>query len=128
MNDTPQIPGVYLGFFANDTCIYVTDRKESYVLRKMQRGLTAIETWYEHWNIKINKDKTQTIYFSHRFRLNASQVGFRARHSTTLHYIWLTDHITLNFNLLQFYYSFSATINQLKSFETFLYFMLKAND
>jgi hypothetical protein len=44
INDTPQIPGVYLGFFADDTCIYATDRKEGYVFRKMQRVLSAVET------------------------------------------------------------------------------------
>jgi retron-type reverse transcriptase len=45
INDTPQTPGVYLGLFADDTCIYATDRKEGYVLRKFQRGLSAIQTW-----------------------------------------------------------------------------------
>jgi hypothetical protein len=30
--------------------------------------------------------------------LNASQFGFRARHSTTLHCMRLADHVTLNFN------------------------------
>jgi hypothetical protein len=34
--DTPQTPGVYLGLFADDTCMYVTGRKEGYVLRKLQ--------------------------------------------------------------------------------------------
>jgi hypothetical protein len=63
--DTPQTPDVYLGLFADETCIYATDCKESYVLRKLQRGLSAIETWCERWNIKINEDKTQAIYFSH---------------------------------------------------------------
>jgi hypothetical protein len=28
VNDTPQTPGVCLGFFADDTCIYATDGKE----------------------------------------------------------------------------------------------------
>jgi retron-type reverse transcriptase len=62
INDTPRTPDVYLGLFADDTCIYATDRKEGYVLRKLQRGLSAIETWCERWNIKINEDKTQAIY------------------------------------------------------------------
>jgi hypothetical protein len=38
------------------------------VLRKLQRGLSATETWREHWNIKINEDEIQVICFSHRFR------------------------------------------------------------
>jgi hypothetical protein len=43
-NDMPQISGVYVGLFADDTCIYATDHKEGYVLRKLQQGLRAIET------------------------------------------------------------------------------------
>jgi hypothetical protein len=62
---TPQTRGVYLSLFADDTCIYATHRKEGYVFRKLQRDLSAIETWCERWNIKINEDKTQAIYFSH---------------------------------------------------------------
>jgi hypothetical protein len=68
MNDTSQTCGVYLGLSADDTCIYATDHKEGYVLRKMQQGLSAIETWCERRNIKINDDKTQAIHFSHRLR------------------------------------------------------------
>jgi hypothetical protein len=29
---TPPVPRVYLGLFADDTCIYATDRKQGYVL------------------------------------------------------------------------------------------------
>jgi hypothetical protein len=37
MNYTPQTHRVYLGLFADDTCIlvYATDRKEGYVLRML---------------------------------------------------------------------------------------------
>jgi hypothetical protein len=63
INDIPQTPGVYLALFADDTCIYTTDRKEGHVLRKLQRGLTSMESWCEHWNIKINEDTTQAIYY-----------------------------------------------------------------
>jgi hypothetical protein len=46
--------------------MYKTESKEGYVLRKFQRCLTATEEWCERWNIRINEDKTQSIYFSHR--------------------------------------------------------------
>jgi hypothetical protein len=68
INDTPRTPGVHLALFADDTCMYATDRKECYVLRKLQRGLNAMEEWCEKWNIKINEDKTRAVYFSKRLR------------------------------------------------------------
>jgi hypothetical protein len=68
INDTSQTYGVYLGLFADDTSIYAIDRKEGYVLRNFQRGLSATETWYERWNLKINEDKSEAIYVYNRFR------------------------------------------------------------
>jgi hypothetical protein len=41
---TARTPRVYLGLFVDVTCIYATDRKEGNVLRKLQRGLSVIET------------------------------------------------------------------------------------
>jgi hypothetical protein len=60
-NYTPQTPGAYLGISDDDTCSYATDRKEGFVLRKLQRGLSAIETWFERWKLKINEEMTQAI-------------------------------------------------------------------
>jgi hypothetical protein len=37
-------------------------------LREVQRGLNSMSAWCESWNIKINEDKTQAIYFSHQRR------------------------------------------------------------
>jgi hypothetical protein len=39
------------------------------VLNKLQRGLTAVGSWCQRWNIKINEGKTQAIYFSKRRRM-----------------------------------------------------------
>jgi hypothetical protein len=43
INDIPRTPGVHLAVFADDICIYTTDHRESYVIRKLQRGLNAME-------------------------------------------------------------------------------------
>jgi hypothetical protein len=42
VNHTPQTPRVYLGPFIDDTCIYMTDRKD--VLSKLQQSLSSSET------------------------------------------------------------------------------------
>jgi len=46
--------------------MYATERKEGYVLRKLQRVLSAMEVRCERWNIKVSEDMTQAIYLSHR--------------------------------------------------------------
>jgi hypothetical protein len=53
-NDASQTPGVYLVLFVKDTCLYATDRKEDFVVRKFQRRFSSMETWCERWNIIIN--------------------------------------------------------------------------
>jgi hypothetical protein len=54
INDTPKAPGLNFALFVDDTCLYATDRKEDYVLRKLHRGLNYMAAWCVHWNIKIN--------------------------------------------------------------------------
>jgi hypothetical protein len=73
INDAPQTRGVNLALFA-DICLYATDRKEGFRVRKLQRGLSSIEAWCEHWNIKINEDKTRGIYFSRSRRPRESRL------------------------------------------------------
>jgi retron-type reverse transcriptase len=62
VNDIPQAIGVHLALFADDTCLYVTERKEGYVLRKLQRGLNSVEEWFKLWDIKIDVDEIQAIF------------------------------------------------------------------
>jgi hypothetical protein len=41
INDMPQAIGVHLALFTDDTCLYATEHKEGYVLRKLQCGLNS---------------------------------------------------------------------------------------
>jgi hypothetical protein len=50
-----------------------------FVVRKLQRGLSSMETWCERWNIKINEEKTQAIYFSHSRRPPVSHLKLNER-------------------------------------------------
>jgi hypothetical protein len=76
----PQNPGVNSALFADDTCLYATDCKEGYVLRNIQRGLNCMVAWCEHWNIKVNEEKTRVIYFTHRNRPPVSPLTLNGRY------------------------------------------------
>jgi hypothetical protein len=79
INDTLQTFGVNVALFADDTCLYATEPKEGYILRKLQRGLNSMATWCERWNIKINEDKTRAIYLSHRITFPESLLTLNGR-------------------------------------------------
>jgi hypothetical protein len=49
------------------------------VLNKLQRGLTAVGSWCQCWNIKINEGKTQAIYFSKRRRMPGDDLQVNGR-------------------------------------------------
>jgi hypothetical protein len=59
INDALQTICVYLALFSDDISLYATERKEGYVLRKLQRCLNSMAAWCELWNIKINEDKNR---------------------------------------------------------------------
>jgi hypothetical protein len=46
---------------------------------KLQRGLTAVGSWCQRWNIKINEGKTQAIYFSRRRRMPENDLQLNRR-------------------------------------------------
>jgi hypothetical protein len=58
MNDAPAAPRTHLALFTDDTCIYATEKHERPVLCKLQRGLTAVNSWCARWNMKISEGKT----------------------------------------------------------------------
>jgi hypothetical protein len=54
INDIPATPGIHLALFADDTCVYATEKHERHVLNKLQRGLTAVGSCCQGWNINYN--------------------------------------------------------------------------
>jgi hypothetical protein len=69
INDGSATPGTHLALFADATCIYSAEKHKRHVLCKLQCGLTAVKSWYECWNMKINEEKFQAISFSRRRRV-----------------------------------------------------------
>jgi hypothetical protein len=69
IKDVPAATGIHLALLAYDKCVYATEKHERRVLNKLQRRLTAVGSWCQRWNIKINEGKTQAIYFSKRRRM-----------------------------------------------------------
>jgi hypothetical protein len=76
---TTRTPGVHLALFEDDTSIYATEGRESYVLRKLQSGLNAMEKWCEKCNVKINEDKFRALYFSKRLRRVKTYLTLKGR-------------------------------------------------
>jgi hypothetical protein len=79
INDVPAAPGIHLSLFADDTCVYATEKHERRVLNKLQRGLIAVGSWCHRWNIKINEGKSQAIYFSRRRRMPEDDLQLNGR-------------------------------------------------
>jgi hypothetical protein len=69
INDGPAATGIHLALFADDTYIYAMEKHKRRVLCKLQRALTAVISWWEHWNIKIIEEKFRAICFSRRLRV-----------------------------------------------------------
>jgi hypothetical protein len=61
-----------------------------------------MSAWCECWNIKINEDKTQAIYFSHQRRLHASLLTLNGRNIPSVNsvkYLGVTFDIRMTWRL-----------------------------
>jgi hypothetical protein len=52
---TPLAPATLLALSADNTRIYVAEKHECCVFCKLQGGLTAVNSWSERWNVKLNE-------------------------------------------------------------------------
>jgi hypothetical protein len=124
VNDPPQTQGVHLALFADNTCLYATDRKEGFIVRKFHRGLSSMEAWCERWNIKINEDKTQWIYFSHSRRPPVSRLTVNGK---DIPFVSSTKYLGVIFNM-KITWRLHIQMIEAKAFRTFIrvYSLLKS--
>jgi hypothetical protein len=61
--------------------------KKGYALRKLQRGLSSIETCCKSSNIKINGHKNWFVYFSPRLRPPEVNLGLDERNTSVVNYV-----------------------------------------
>jgi hypothetical protein len=53
----------------------------------LQRDLSAIEPWCERWNIDINEDKTQAMYFSYLLRPPGDHLALNGRNNPFVNHV-----------------------------------------
>jgi hypothetical protein len=56
----------HLALSAGDAYTYTTEEHQRGVFCKLQRSLTTVKSSFEPWNINLNEEETQAIYFSRR--------------------------------------------------------------
>jgi hypothetical protein len=100
--DASAAPETHLSLFADDICIYRSQKHERRVLCKLQRGLTALKSWCERRYVKINEGKTPAIYFSRRLIVSDDVLQLKARDITfvkNIIYLGVTFHRKMTWRL-----------------------------
>jgi hypothetical protein len=64
--DIPKDLYCMLSLFADDTGILCTSPSFKIISSRLENYLDVLKKYYKRWKIKINKDKTQAIYFTRR--------------------------------------------------------------
>lgn len=64
--DIPQNRHTQLALFADDTAIYCSDTNPNVIVSKLEATLTELDNYFTSWKIKVNNNKTQSIFFTKR--------------------------------------------------------------
>lgn len=72
--DIPQPPQCKLAQFTDDTAHYSYGRVPSATTRKPTTDLKILTNWFIKWKIKVNENKTTSVYFSNKDRTPQNQV------------------------------------------------------
>ena len=64
--DIPSLTNCMTSIFADDTSILCSDLFSADIITSLQTALTHLNQYFKKWNILINPEKTQAIYFTRK--------------------------------------------------------------
>lgn len=66
INDIPKHDKTNLAMFADDTAIYASSGSKEISASHLQKHISILETFYTKWKIKINVNKTELLFLTHK--------------------------------------------------------------
>ena len=60
---------VHTALFADDSTFYKSGRNVSFLQKKMQSALNAVQAWCDSWGFKISLDKTVAVLYTNSFKV-----------------------------------------------------------
>lgn len=66
LSDFPEIRDIITAFFADDLAILTTSTSRNIIQTKLQTAINKIHLYFTKWRLKINPDKSQSIFFTRR--------------------------------------------------------------
>ncbi|GBN54837.1 hypothetical protein AVEN_151867-1 [Araneus ventricosus] len=68
VNDITRSKRTQLYLFADDTAILSTSSDQNIIATDLQMHLDEVEEWLVKWKMKVNVEKSQSVYFSCKFK------------------------------------------------------------
>lgn len=66
LSDFPDITGIISAFFADDLAILSTSGNRNIIQLRLQNALNIIHSYFTKWRLKINPEKSQSIFFTRK--------------------------------------------------------------
>jgi Reverse transcriptase (RNA-dependent DNA polymerase)/Endonuclease-reverse transcriptase len=77
ISDIPEHPKTDFSVFADDTAIYSSSLSIPQNMRYLQQHLDKLNIYYDKWKIKINPNKTESITFTNRRKIDTGSLTLK---------------------------------------------------
>lgn len=126
--DIPTFPDCVTSIFADDTSILCSDAFATNVISSLQSALSELQNYFNKWNILVNPEKTQAIYFTRKRKecfIPQSPLQFLSHDihwEDNVKYLGVVLDTKLNFN-----HHIPYLINKINKFTRILYPLISRN-